>query len=65
MLRMEALQPPEVLKAEREKYFNFAVKDRVVVVKGRERGKIGEVRVVDIERQTVQLADVNMVSEAI
>jgi large subunit ribosomal protein L24 len=61
MLAMQALRRPKVVTAERERYFNFAVKDRVVVIKGRERGKIGEVNDVDEERQTLQLQDINVV----
>lgn len=62
MVDFQATRSPLVLKAEREKYFNFAVNDRVVVMSGREKGKIGKVREVDEEQQTVALIDVNMVS---
>lgn len=62
MLGSQSIRPPDVLESEREKYFNFAVDDRVVVVAGRERGKIGQVSDVDIKRQTIELADISTVS---
>ena len=61
MMDFQSLRPPNILKSEREEFFNFAVDDRVVVVTGREKGKIGKVREIDEERQAVVLADVNMV----
>lgn len=62
LLPTEAIRPPEVLERDRPKFFNFAVNDRVVVVKGRERGKIGKVKDIDLDMQTVTLAGINMVS---
>ena len=62
MLNFQQLRPPPVVPAKREEYLNFAENDRVVVVRGRERGKIGKVNTVDEESQTVTLYDVNMVS---
>lgn len=64
MLNFQSVRPPVVFTAERERYFNFAVNDRVVVVKGREKGKIGKIKEVDQERQTVALFDVNIVSSS-
>lgn len=62
MLAFQVIQVPTVLKTKREKYFNFAKDDRVVVVKGTSRGKIGKVTKVDEEKQTVELDGINMVS---
>jgi large subunit ribosomal protein L24 len=61
MLDFQAIRLPHVKREEKSKFFNFAVGDRVVVVNGREKGKIGKVTAVDQQRQTVGLKDVNMV----
>lgn len=52
---------PNVIESERVKYFNFAVKDRVVMLHGRDKGKIGKIQAVDKEKQTVTVAELNMV----
>jgi large subunit ribosomal protein L24 len=62
MLDFQHIRAPLVEPAKREDYFNFAVDDRVAVVKGRESGKIGTVSEVDEERQSVTIRDVNLVS---
>ena len=62
MLDFLSAQAPTVMKREREKYVNIVVNDRVVVVSGREKGKIGKVGNVNVERQTVALYDINLVS---
>jgi large subunit ribosomal protein L24 len=62
MMNYQSIRTPPVLAAERPKYFNFAVDDRVVVINGREKGKIGKVTEIDQERQTVGILDVNIVS---
>ncbi|KAJ9411236.1 hypothetical protein DTO045G8_868 [Paecilomyces variotii] len=56
-----AMQPPKVPKHLRRKYINFAAGDRVCVIRGRDKGKIGEVTRVDPETETVTVKDVNMV----
>lgn len=62
MLNLQDTRLPTVLQADRPKYLNVAVDDRVVVRTGREKGKIGKIMHIDEERQTVSLADVNIVS---
>lgn len=62
MLGQHYAQKPTVMKGEREKYMNIVVNDRVVVVSGREKGKIGKVAIADEERQSVILDDTNVVS---
>jgi large subunit ribosomal protein L24 len=62
MLGFESIRQPLVPKQERVKWFNFAVDDRIVVVNGREKGKIGKITTIDKERQTVEVAGINMVS---
>ena len=62
MLSLQMLHAPIVVKQERAELLNFAANDRAVVITGREKGKIGRIRIVDAERQTVTLEDVNMVS---
>lgn len=53
---------PQIPKRDREKYLGIAVNDRVVVIQGRERGKISTVESIDEERQTVILKNLNEVS---
>ena len=65
LLNFQFITPPVVPPAEREEYFNFAVNDRVVVVKGREKGKIARIRGIDETRQSVELIGVNEVSKLI
>lgn len=62
MLSFSSTTLPFVAPSHREEYFNFAAEDRVVVVKGRERGKIGKVKETNEERQSLMLTNVNMVS---
>lgn len=62
LLNPKFITAPVVPPAEREEYFNFAVNDRVVVVKGREKGKIARIRAIEETRQTVELIGVNEVS---
>ena len=64
LLDRQSIRPAKVLKKDQEKEVWFAVNDRVVVVGGRERGKIGKIEALDEERQSVELANLNMVSGA-
>ncbi|KAL9108638.1 MAG: hypothetical protein Q9227_006584 [Pyrenula ochraceoflavens] len=57
----ENSQAPTVPPEKRVKFVNFAYGDRVVMIDGREKGKIGEVRKVDRETQTVTCDALNMV----
>jgi large subunit ribosomal protein L24 len=61
MLDRRSLRHPVIPERSREKYFNFAINDRAVIVKGREKGKIGRIREIDEKNSTVILADINMV----
>jgi len=58
----QAINLPPVLESKRAQYFNFAVNDRVVVMTGREKGKIGKVKEVNEEQQCVMLEDISIVS---
>ncbi|PGH07841.1 hypothetical protein GX51_01551 [Blastomyces parvus] len=57
----ERLHPPNLPREDRPKFVNFAERDRVVVLKGRERGKIGTVTLLDAEAGTVTLKGVGSV----
>jgi large subunit ribosomal protein L24 len=57
-----AMRQPQVPERHREKYINFAVGDRVVVVRGRSKGKITEIKNVDAEAMTVGVEGINTVS---
>ncbi|KAI9375389.1 hypothetical protein BJX61DRAFT_531593 [Aspergillus egyptiacus] len=59
-LMPQAMQPPPVPKHLRRKYINFAAGDRVCIMKGRDKGKIGEVARVDAENETVVVKDLNV-----
>lgn len=54
-------QLPDVHPDHRLKLSPFAEGDRVVLLTGRDKGKIGEVRHVDEDSQTVQVKDLNLV----
>lgn len=53
-------QLPDVHPDHRLKLSPFAEGDRVVLLTGRDKGKIGEVRHVDEDSQTVQVKDLNL-----
>lgn len=53
---------PDVRVSKRVKYCNFVSGDRVCVVDGREKGKIGEVVDVDRATETVTVQGLNVVS---
>ena len=50
-----------VPKHQRKKYVNFAKGDRVAILKGVDKGKIGVIDSVDVERESVTLKDHNIV----
>lgn len=60
-LDAQCLQLPTVPKKSRKRYVELAEKDRAVVIRGPERGKIGTVKEVNEETQCVKLGNVNMV----
>ena len=64
-LESRAARSPLVVTKHRAKYVPYTVGDRVVVVRGRERGKIAAIKEVDEERETVELDGVNIVSISI
>lgn len=60
-LDLQRAQLPPVPKKARKRYVEFAEKDRAVVIRGPEKGKIGTVREVNVETQSVQLNGINLV----
>ncbi|EGD91357.1 hypothetical protein H112_01161 [Trichophyton rubrum D6] len=54
------LRMPKVPEAKRVKYVTFAPGDRVCMVRGRDKGKIGKILQVDEESQSVTVEGVNM-----
>jgi large subunit ribosomal protein L24 len=60
-LSPQAMNPPTIPKHLRRKYINIAAGDRVCIMKGRDKGKIGEVIKVDPNNETVMVKDLNMV----
>ncbi|GIK06861.1 hypothetical protein Aspvir_002513 [Aspergillus viridinutans] len=59
-LSPQAMNPPTIPKHLRRKYINIAAGDRVCIMKGRDKGKIGEVIKVDPNNETVMVKDLNM-----
>jgi large subunit ribosomal protein L24 len=57
----ETLYPPKVRPDRRRKFINFTTNDRVCIIKGRDKGKISEVRSVNAETETVMVKDLNLV----
>lgn len=51
---------PEVRPERRKEWIPFRVGDRVVVLSGRDRGRISEVSRIDEERRSVEVQDVNV-----
>lgn len=60
-----AVQPPKIPKHLRRQYINIAPGDRVCLMKGKDKGKIGEVVSVDEETEHVTVKDLNMVCNEI
>jgi large subunit ribosomal protein L24 len=56
-----AIRQPKVPERQREEYINFAIGDRVVIVRGRSKGKIAAIRTIDEETMTVGLEGMNTV----
>lgn len=52
---------PDVRVKEREKYCNFVAGDRVCIVEGSERGRIGEIKEVDRKSESVTLSGLKTV----
>ena len=62
-MSLQSLREPKIPERERPEYINFAVGDRVSVVRGRAMGKISEIRKINQDSLTVDLDDgVNTVS---
>lgn len=59
-LTMYNVQLPDADPEKRPKWFGIAEGDRVVVVKGREKGKIGAVKDMNKEKVSIQVENVNM-----
>ena len=60
-LDMEGSRIPTIPEKQRDKYINFAVGDRVCAVRGRDRGRIGEITEVDAGKMTVTVEGLNQV----
>ncbi|OJJ47480.1 hypothetical protein ASPZODRAFT_130970 [Penicilliopsis zonata CBS 506.65] len=58
-LSPQAMNPPKIPERLRRKYINIAAGDRVCLMKGKDKGKIGEVVRVDPETETVTVKDLN------
>jgi large subunit ribosomal protein L24 len=57
-----AMLQPKVPQRHRPEYLNFAVGDRVVVVRGRSKGRISDIKTIDEVALTVSLEGMNTVS---
>jgi large subunit ribosomal protein L24 len=57
-----AVRQPKVPERQRPEHLNFAVGDRVVVVRGRPKGMISEIKTINEEAMTVTLEGINTVS---
>jgi large subunit ribosomal protein L24 len=57
-----AVRQPKVPERQRPESLNFAVGDRVVVVRGRPKGMISEIKTINEESMTVILEGINTVS---
>lgn len=55
------LHPPRIPKHLRRKHILFAAGDRVVVIRGRDKGKINEITQVNEDSETVVIKDINQV----
>lgn len=55
------VNPPNVPKHERRKFILFAPGDRVCIIRGTERGRIGEISQVNADSQTVIVSGFNKV----
>ena len=53
---------PKVYEDEKKKFLNIVLGDRVCLMKGRDKGKIGKVSNVDRESESVTVEGLNMVS---
>lgn len=58
----QRIHPPTVPKEQRRKHFNIAEGDRVCILKGRDRGKIGRLVNINKETEHVTVKDLNTVS---
>ena len=55
------LRGPEKPKTERLKIWNFVEGDRVVIIEGRDKGKIGTIKKVHKQSEEVEVEGLNMV----
>lgn len=57
------LRGKEISREERMKYWNIVEGDRVVIITGREKGRIGEVKSCDKKTEQVTVAELNKVRD--
>ncbi|KAI9688489.1 MAG: hypothetical protein M1822_001438 [Bathelium mastoideum] len=55
------MRPPNVPERHRLKHWLVREGDRVVIIKGRDQGKIGDVSAIDEEKETVQIRGLNRI----
>ncbi|RMJ20863.1 KOW motif domain protein [Aspergillus sp. HF37] len=60
----QTMHLPKVRPDQRRKFINFAVRDRVCITKGRDKGKISEVTEVNAESESVIVKDLNVADVA-
>ncbi|KAH0536084.1 hypothetical protein FGG08_007011 [Glutinoglossum americanum] len=60
-MEVKRIRPTEVLQDERIKFWNIVEDDRVVVLEGRDKGKIGAVKSLEKKSNTVTVEGLNMV----
>jgi large subunit ribosomal protein L24 len=56
------LNPPKIPVENRRKFINIVVGDRVCLMKGRDKGRIGKVKTVNAETECVEIEGLNIVS---
>ena len=61
-ISQRAMYQRKLFKDEKSEYINIVEGDRVVVVEGREKGKIGKVKKVDKDSEDVTVEGLNLVS---
>lgn len=57
------MNPPKIPARQRRKHILFTPGDRVCVIRGRDKGKIGEISQVNEDSETVQIKNLNMVRD--
>jgi large subunit ribosomal protein L24 len=61
-MEMKRVRPIDLAEEERIKFWNIVQDDRVVILEGRDKGKIGVVKSIEKKSNMVTVAGLNMVS---